>query len=227
MIVYVDLEHERMQHESEIWKSSRVKLLRHKYMFEDISGDSCLIVRYNRLNPTLLDKLNVHAVLVSGCYTEFEHYPEESLKGLRAVFREAARPTIAFCGGHHLLAQTYGATIGPIGSLGANIHDLPHDRIYTPGMKQERGFTPVSVCRSHPLFSNLNRQPVFFQSHYWEVKSTPSDFQLLAKSDLCAVQAIASTRHPLFGCQFHPEDHNATHLEGRALLKNFFTLAGS
>jgi GMP synthase (glutamine-hydrolysing) len=223
MLVYVDLEHESVQQQPELWEKSLAGRLKYKYRLEDISGELCLIVRYARLSPELLRDLEPRAVLVSGCRTDFEHYAEDRLAGLRAVFREAAWPVLAFCGGHQLLAQSYGADIGPIGSLPPGAPD-PYHSAFTPGMKQERGFMPVRVDPAHPLFAGLGQSPLFFQSHYWEVKQTPPGFHHLAETDLSPVQAIAHPERPLFGVQFHPEQYDEAHQDGRKFLENFFSL---
>lgn len=224
MLIYVDLEHERLQRQPELWEKSLARRLKHKYRLEDLSGDLCLMVRYDRFNPDLLRELKVRAVIVSGCHTDFEHYSEGSLAGLRAVYREAAVPLLGLCGGMQLLAQTYGADIGPLGPLAPGAAD-PYDGAYLPGVKQERGFMPVQVNPSHRLFADLPAQPTFFQAHYWEVKASPVSFRTLAESTLCPVQAIAHRDRPLFGVQFHPEEYDDTHPDGKKVLENFLGLA--
>lgn len=227
MIVFVDLEHERLQRDNpaaaERGLASRLRV---KYRLEDLSGEPCLIVRWNRVSPELLRSLNARAVLVSGNATEFEHYPETELVGLRAVMRAAAWPTIAFCGGHHILAQTYGAPINPIGPLPPGVPDPFPEYDYSPGMLQERGFMPVRVTAPHPLFEGLGPCPVLYESHYWEVKALPAGFRAYAESDLCRVQMLAHDHLPLFATQFHPELYDADHPAGAQLLSNFFRLAG-
>lgn len=222
MIVYVDLEHDRLQQQPEEWEKSLARRLKHKYRFEEISGDLCLLVRYNRVNPDLLRELKVRAVIVSGCFTDFEHYSEESLTGLRAIYHEAAWPTLGLCAGHQLMAQAYGAEIGPLGPLSPGEPD-PYAGAYVPGVKQERGFMPIRILQSpHPLLAGLQPQPILFQAHYWEVKAPPAGFQVLAESDLSPVQAIAHRDRPLFGVQFHAEEYDEAHLDGRRVLENFF-----
>lgn len=224
MLVYIDLEHHRLQQQPDLWEKSLARRLKHKYRLEELSGDLCLIVRYDRVKPDLLRELNARAVLVSGCSTDFEHYPAESLTGLRAVYREAAQPILGLCAGHQLLAEAYGAEIGPLGPLSPDEPDPYHDTSL-PRMKQERGFMPVTLRRqSHPLFDNLAQQPTFFQAHYWEVKAPPPGFQVLAESDLCWVQAIAHIDRPLFGVQFHPEEYDQIHPDGRRILENFLRM---
>jgi len=224
MIVYIDLEHERLQRDDpERALTSMGNRLKIKYRLEDISGEPCLIVRYDRVNPNLLHELNVRAVVVSGNSTEFEHYPEATLTGLRAVLREAACPTIAFCGGSHILSQTYGATIGPMGQLppGESVPDHPASKL-APGMIQERGFMSVRVLEPHPLFDGLGTSPVFLESHYWETKAPPPGFKLYASTDSCKVQMIGHESKPVYAIQFHPEFWDDDHPDGRKFLKNFF-----
>jgi len=46
VIVYVDLEHDRLRQFPQQWERSLARRLKHKYRFEELSGDLCLIVRY-------------------------------------------------------------------------------------------------------------------------------------------------------------------------------------
>jgi len=226
MIVYVDLEHERFRQAPAQEQESLAGRLKAAYRLEDISGEPCLIVRYPRVSPELLREVGARAVLVSGCSTDFEHYAEADLAGLRAIYRAAAWPTFGFCGGLQLMAQTFGAPIDAMPPLAPGEAD-PYQGAYAPGVHQERGFMPVRAQR-HPLFDGLSAQPVVYESHYWEVKAPPAGFCVLAESDLCGVQALAAVREqpPMFGTQFHPERYDDAHPDGRRLLENFFTLAG-
>lgn len=215
MIVYIDLEHDRLRADAEQWERSLARRLKHKYRFEEIAGDSCLLVRYHRANPRLLRELKARAVLVSGCSTDFEHYDEKDLAGLRGIYREAAWPTMGFCAGHQLMAQAYGAAIGAMGTADGSAR-----------RKEEFGYMTVRVTRSHPLLEGLRLQPTLFQAHYWEVKSPPEGFKAYAESDLCGVQLMAHDRLPLFGAQFHPEEYDDAHPDGRKVVENFFRVAG-
>jgi GMP synthase-like glutamine amidotransferase len=225
MIVYVDLEHERLRQDPAKADENMARRLRAKYRFEDISGEPCLIVRYARVCPQLLREVAARAVLVSGCDTDFEHYAEADLAGLRAVYQAADWPTLGFCGGLQLMAQTYGAPIDAMPPLAPGEAD-PYHGAYVPGVRQERGFMPVRARAAEAWFEGLGDLPVVFQAHYWEVKTPPAGFRVLAASDLCGVQAMAHEQLPLFGTQFHPEQYDEAHPDGRRLLQNFFRLAG-
>jgi len=225
MIVIVDLEHARLQQEDpERGQRTYANRLRVKYRLEDMAGEPCLLMRYNHVTPARLRDLRVKALFVSGNSTEFEHYAEADMAGLRAVFREAAYPTIAFCGGCQILAQSYGAEIGPIGVLPVGVIDPTADERLAPGMIQERGFMPVTVVNDHPLFAGLGPAPVFLESHYWEVKALPSGFRLYASTEKCKLQMIAHESRPLIATQFHPEFYDETHQDGQKLIANFCRL---
>lgn len=227
MIVYVDLEHDRLRQYPDQWEKSLARRLKNKYRFEELSGDACLIVRYSRVSPTLLRDLQARAVLVSGCATDYEYYAEAELAGLRAVYREADWPILGFCGGMQLMAQAHGASIDAIDPAPQAAATQPYpESNYRAGMRDERGFMPVRVTRPHALVSGLSGQPVVFQAHYWEVKSAPAGFQVFAESDLCRSQLLIHNDRPLFGTQFHPEEYDDAHPDGRQIIENFFKIAG-
>lgn len=225
MIVFVDLEHARLQQEdAERGQRTYANRLRVKYRLEDIAGEPCLVMRYNHITPERLRSLRVKALFVSGNSTEFDHYAEAELAGLRTVFREARYPTLAFCGGCQILAQSYGAAIGPIGQLPAGIIDPAVDNSLAPGMIQERGFMPVKVVNAHPIFAGLGATPVFWESHYWEIKALPPGFALYASTEKCKAQMIVHESRPLIATQFHPEFYDDNHLDGQTLIANFCRL---
>ena len=224
MIVFVDLEHERLRLDHpDLVERSAASRLKVKYRLEDISGEPCLIMRYHHVTPGRLRELNIKALIVSGNTTEFEHYPEETLAGLRTALQAGDWLTIAFCGGSHLLSQTYGADIGPIGQLplGQSAPDHPSSKLAS-GMFQERGFMPIRIVEPHPFFEGLGRAPVFYESHYWETKAPPPGFKLYASTDICTVQMIGHESQPVYALQFHPEQWDDEHQDGRKFLENFF-----
>jgi GMP synthase (glutamine-hydrolysing) len=234
VIVYVDLEHERLRQEAALWRLFAARTLETKYRLEAIAGTPCLIVNYIRVSPARLRELDVQALVVGGHYTGLQHYAEAELAGLRAVLREAAWPTLGICGGFQLLAQVYGADVGPMAVDSETLPEtpLPPDGLETGPdasgslARRERGFIPARVLGPHPLFEGLGGQMLVFGLHSWEVKSVPEGFQLLAESDVCRVQALAHGSAPLFGVQFHPESYDEAHPDGRKILENFFRLAG-
>ena len=220
MIVYVDIEHIRVKENKKMWDEHLVLTLTIKLALEEVSKEPCLIVRYENISPQLLDDLGAKAVLVSGNMTEFQHYTEEDLTGLRAIFKQATRPTVGFCGGAQMLAETFGSRAGAIDEAGSgdmmdgNWKERPH----------EWGFTQVRQTAPHPLFEGLGDNMTFMEAHYWEIKELPEGFESFAETDITPIQFMAHKELPLFGTQFHPEEFDANHTDGRKFLENFFNL---
>lgn len=226
MLVYVDLEHEQLNEiDSQLWQRSRMELLRNKYRFERLSRRSCLIMRYDSVTPERLAAVAAEAVLVSGHSLDLSYYAPETLAGLTAVYQAWTRPLLGFCGGFQLMAQAYGAPIGPMDTIPDGVTNLHLAVIQNvAGIDQELGFQPVSVRHDHPLFQGLEATPSFYQAHYWEVKQAPAAFDILAHSDHCRIQMLAHQTRPLFGTQFHPEAYDDRFGDGRQFLQNFFQL---
>ena len=220
MIVFVDIEHIRVKENPENWAKHHHRRLDTKFKLEEISGEPCLIVRYDKVSPELLEKVNAKAVLVSGNMTEFQHYNEEDLAGLRAIFKQATRPTVGFCGGAQMMAETFG-------SRAAAIDESSEGDMYDGKWKErthESGFMQVRKTAPHPLFEGLGDDMVFLESHYWEIKGTPEGFETFAETDITPIQFMAHKDMPLFGTQFHPESFDDDHQDGRKFLENFFKL---
>jgi GMP synthase-like glutamine amidotransferase len=49
---------------------------------------------------------------------------------------------------------------------------------------------------------------------------------LLASGDECGIQAMKHGRRIIYGTQFHPENYDDRHLDGKIILQNFFRIAG-
>ncbi len=226
MIVFVDNEHEKGFLKP--WgQKMMVARLRIKYRLEDISGQPCLVVRYNHITPELLQQLNIQAILVSGNSTDITEYDEADLIGLRTIFREKKWPTFGFCGGFQLIAETDGAELARIGPLPPGQTDDPKaEIIFSPGMIQEFGYMSVQVAGEHPLLDGLGSSPIFRQAHYWEIKSLPDGFINYGQSKVTPLQLIVHKELPIAGTQFHPEYYTDEHPAGKQLIENFFKWAG-
>ena len=219
MIVYVDIEHLRVKEiDEKHWQRHLSLTLDVKYRLEAVSGRNCLIVHYERLTPALLQDLDAKAVLVSGNMTEFQHYEEAKLAGLRAVFRQAVQPTLAFCGGAQMLAETFGSKAAAI---------VPEESgDMSDGLWKERthesGFTAVTKIADHPLLLDLTPQFMMMEAHYWEIKGLPKGFKNYAETAVTPLQLIAHNSLPLYGTQFHPESWDEAHPDGRKVAGEFF-----
>jgi len=117
----------------------------------------------------------------------------------------------------------FGGTCGALRKLKPGEEDPAE---WAPGWYKEVGYMPVRVLQDDPIFAGLGSEPVFFESHYWEVKQLPADFELLASTDECEVQVMRHKDCLVYGTQFHPEVYEAGYSDGPTLLANFFDMAG-
>ena len=127
--------------------------------------------------------------------------PDMSRQGNCGIYmRELDLPTLGICLGHQAMALTFGGEVrtGRMGGYAnVDVEVLQPDRILA-------GFPPtVSVWASHAD----------------EVSCVPGEFDVLARSEICEVEAMRHRRRPLFGVQWHPE---VSHTEGGLkVFKNF------
>jgi len=223
MIVFIDNEH-ASTYPTALGEKLLAARVRIKYRLEDITGEPCLIVRYNKVTPTLLDELKVRAVFVSGNAANADQYAAEEQAGLRRVFLEKRWPTFGFCGGFQVMAETYGAPLERIGPLAPDEPDpMPE---FAPGMKKEFGYHPTPLIAAHPLLEGLGAAPVMRHAHAWEIKRTPDDFDVYAATAMTPIQMIIHRHLPIVGTQFHPEYYTDEHSAGRTLIENFCRMVG-
>jgi GMP synthase (glutamine-hydrolysing) len=79
----------------------------------------------------------------------------------------------------------------------------------------------LKVVEEDDLFKELPKEFLVWESHNDEVKTAP-DFEVLAFSENCKVQAVKHVERPLYGLQFHPEVNDTEH--GAEILKNFVAI---
>lgn len=224
MICFVNIEHEKALQDPDRrrWNLSNCSEIQLK--LEEISAQACLVQRFSHVTRKRLAEWGIKALVISGNVTDWEEYSQGELDEMQEIIRAADLPILGFCGGHQLIALAHGAPLGPMRRLKDGEKDTFPE--YQPGFYKERGFMPVRVLRSDPLFEGLGREPVFLESHYWEVKESPQGFNVLASTTECPVQAIKRIDKLVYGTQFHPELFDVEHTAGRRLIANFLTLAG-
>ncbi len=80
---------------------------------------------------------------------------------------------------------------------------LAEQELCLPGKPSEVGWRRISIT-SHPLFHDM-KDPIFYESHYDEVRNLPVDFTVLATSKNYNIKAFQYKNKPVWGVQFHPE----------------------
>ena len=225
MIVFVDNEH-ATAYDKPWGEKIMANRTRIKYELEDLSGDTCLIVRWDHVDPDLLRSIDARAVFISGNSATADQYDPDLQLGLRDVLLDRAWPTFGFCGGHQVLGEVYGAPLEPIGPRDRRDEAFGAEADATEDMTVERGYLPVEVTAPHPLLEGLGEAPVFRQAHSWELKTVPDGFTNYASSPVSPIQLIVHDQLPIVGTQFHPEYATDEHPAGRRLIENFMRWSG-
>jgi GMP synthase (glutamine-hydrolysing) len=223
MICYVDIEHEKVLQDPEKGAAHLARCMDVKLRLEEISGEACLVERYWRVTRQRLSEWGIRALIISGNATDWAEYSRKDLAEMCYIIRAAELPILGLCGGCQLIAIAHGTPIGPMRRPDSEEEGACPES--APNFK-ERGFLPVRVLKSDPLFDDLGQEPILFEAHYWELKESPPGFEVLASTDACRIQAIRHTSSLVYGVQFHPECYTQEHADGRKLLANFFKLAG-
>jgi GMP synthase-like glutamine amidotransferase len=221
MIWYVDIEHENaLADTTRTEYFDRVRAERAQVCAE-ASGIPCEAVHYRQVSWERARAQHLQAIAISGNTTDWADYDWETFRPLTELVQSGQFPTIGLCGGHQLIGLIYGAHCDAIRPLAPT---EPDPGGFAPGWFKELGFQPVHVVKDDPLFAGLGSDPVFLESHYWEIKDVPQGFDLLASTAAVRVQAIKHTTFPIYGTQFHPEASTPECPDGLRLLRNFFQL---
>jgi GMP synthase (glutamine-hydrolysing) len=113
-------------------------------------------------------------------------------------------PVLGICVGHQFLGRHFGGTVAKAPS-------------------PEFGRVELLVERpEHPLFLGLPSTFHVWASHNDQVAVPPPDWSLLARSESCAVEAMAHPTRPIWGLQFHPEVQHTEH--GEEIFRRFLAL---
>lgn len=113
----------------------------------------------------------------------------------------SGQPVLGICYGQQLISRLLGGSVrkGDRGEFGLATLE----------------FTGESV----PIFAGVSGPQQIWMSHRDTVVAAPPGFRVAARTDTCAVAAIADPARKLYGLQFHPEVVHTT--RGMEILSNF------
>ncbi len=200
-----------------------------KARLEEASGERCLIIPYQEFNLAVVQQLRPRAIAMSGFGGHWQDRKVEGFWGMDQVLHEADLPIIGFCGSHQLIGFSFTRNLHqttvlcdePMRKLDEN-DPLPRRANSDIGEYfLAQGFYPITRIRDDPLFEGLQARMLMCCSHYCEVKELPPEFELLATSDHCRIEAMRHRTRPLYGTQFHPEAYESPYFDGKTLLRNF------
>ena len=165
-------------------------------------GVQASLIDYKEV-PSRLKELNPDLIVLGGGPYSAETDHEMLLPAVEACI-DAEVPVLGICLAHQLIARAFGGSVGPS---------------ETP----EYGNVIVEVVKREKIFEGLPSRFSAWASHNEEVKELPRELRLIAKSDMCQVEAFKHVKKELYGLQFHPEvEHTSV---GRRIFENLIRLA--
>ena len=117
--------------------------------------------------------------------------------------KELDIPILGICLGMQLMGTTFGGQVAP-GVIGGYAE------------------VAVEVVKENDILRGLPKSFKTWASHADQVVKLPMDFEILAKSNVCEIEAMSHLNRPLYGVQWHPEVVHTEH--GQELLGNFISL---
>ncbi len=112
--------------------------------------------------------------------------------------RTTNKPIIGICFGYELIVHAFGGTL----------KELP---------EQEVGAVTITVLKDPELFYG-KKEFETFENHRWGTEKLPKDFEVLAESTH-GPEVIRHNTRPIYGLQFHPENHTDTSFGDEVFLK--------
>jgi GMP synthase-like glutamine amidotransferase len=226
MIWYVDIEHENAIKDPKLAPNFDEVRKQRTRIVGEAAGLRSESIFYWEVSQELARQKKVKAIVISGNTSDWIKYDFSTFQPLFDLVKSGTMPTIGLCGGHQLIGLMYAGKCDAIRKLKPGEADPAPQADWAPGYFKEVGYMPVHVVASDPLFDGLGSAPVFFESHYWEIKELPSEFKLLASTENVRVQCLKHQKYPIYGTQFHPEVNDMDHRDGIKLLRNFFKVTG-
>lgn len=170
---------------------------------EQASGAAVATVQYEQVSSLA----GADAVVLSGSFAPWAEHASSGIERLGDAVRSYEGPVLGICAGMQLQARFLGGTV----------------RHSAGGL--ETGFSAIDVVEHDGLFEGLPARVDVYEHHSDEIEELPPSFRVLARSETCAIEAIAEPERRWWGTQFHPEAFDAEHPLGERILRNFFELA--
>jgi len=147
-------------------------------------------------NETPLEEIDADGLVIGGG-------PSIEKSGRSLEYVKLEIPILGVCLGHHIIAVAFGGEVGK-GKVGGYAE------------------VEVEILEQNEIFKGFPSKIKVWASHMDEVKRMPESFKLLAKSDICNIEAMRHKKKPIFGVQWHPEVYHSQF--GVELYKNFIKI---
>lgn len=120
--------------------------------------------------------------------------------------RRTEKPVLGICFGHQVVGLAFGSNVNSTG-------------------KMLEGYYVVRKMQDDALFLGLQSEFLLMESHEEYVNEVPYEFEKIADSPTCSIEAMRHRMRPIYSVQFHPERFDDKHPAGRVILENFFKFA--
>ncbi|MEQ1947153.1 MAG: glutamine-hydrolyzing GMP synthase [Bryobacteraceae bacterium] len=183
---------------------------------------------------TVLDAGGQYCHLIARKVRELGVYAEVAASETPASKLQGRRGII-ISGGPSSVYDSGSPTVDPeIFSLGASVLGICYGEQLMAhllggnvqkGERGEYGFAQLELKNNGKLFSGIEGKQQVWMSHRDLVTATPEGFDILGKTDTCAIAAMGSDARKFYAVQFHPE---VAHTPcGQTILSNFlFSISG-
>ncbi len=117
-----------------------------------------------------------------------------------AALLHSGTPVLGICYGHQLMAHLLGGRV-------------------ERGGHGEYGLAQLEISAADSIFSSLEPRQQVWMSHFDVVTEPPEGFDVLGRTETCAIASMASPARRLYTVQFHPEVAHTP--GGNTILANF------
>ena len=146
-----------------------------------------------------LQRENINGLVLSGGAPRIGL--DSNLGNCAEYLEGATFPILGICAGHQFMARFFGGRVEP--------SKIP-----------EFGKVELTLLKDDDsLFEGVSKKSIVWESHNDEVTRLPKDFERLAESENCKIQAMRHKKQLLYGLQFHPEVEHTEY--GERIFKNF------
>lgn len=204
-----------------------------KCRVEQLTGQPVPVMHYADVGRAAVRAVNPRAIIITGSPDPWPTIRVADLYGLNDLLHTTSIPLLAICQGHQLIGHCFNNDLRrtrrladePMRKCRQGEPDIGAIKGY-PGYYYADAFMEVEILRADPVFAGLGRRIRVREIHRCEIKKLPRGFVRLARSAECKYEMIRHGARLLYGMQFHAERWEKPYMAGRAILVNFFRLAG-
>lgn len=173
------------------------------------------VLHHKEIDKEKIKKIKPDYIYLTGRVT-YDWDLEEILKDYKKeieMIKTTDIPILGVCAGHQLIAIVHGASFGKMIEVNPGEEDI-----------RETGFTEIKIKKHDKIFDGFKNKFTAYELHRDEVKGVPDEFDLLASTEMCKIQAMKHKKRKLYSVQFHPEKYNENNTDGKIILENFLKL---